>query len=220
MPLTSPDPIFDIVSVRRFGGERAAWKFQTRNRVADQGEIRSPLVQLAEEFDVAIVFVHHNRKDRGPRPSERLSGGLQIEATHPPLPTDTTCRPASSTSCRLPDGQQKKRRRIRRSTLPNRGVLARKRDSSDRFQNRSNPRLCRRIRHSARVNERAEKTAQREWMGIEPTRPLFRGLTGFEARGSHQIYKHSRVRSSPFPEASRQLAATAYKRCTQLPTVC
>lgn len=40
-------------------------------------------------------------------------------------------------------------------------------------------------------------------MGIEPTRPLFRGLTGFEARGSHQIYKHSRMRNSPLLEANR-----------------
>lgn len=36
------------------------------------------------------------------------------------------------------------------------------------------------------------KTAQREWMGIEPTRPLFRGLTGFEARDRHQLCNHSR----------------------------
>ena len=72
------------------------------------------------------------------------------------------------------------------------GATPRKRRLERPARNRSNPRLCREIRHSARVNERAEKTAQREWMGIEPTRPLFRGLTGFEARGSHQIYKHSR----------------------------
>ncbi len=38
----------------------------------------------------------------------------------------------------------------------------------------------------------AAENEKREWMGIEPTRPLFRGLAGFEARGSHQIYKHSR----------------------------
>lgn len=37
-------------------------------RSNDQGDIRaalSPLVQLAEEFDVAIVFVHHDRKGTG-----------------------------------------------------------------------------------------------------------------------------------------------------------
>ena len=53
-------------------------------RSNDQGEIRSafsPLVQLAEEFDVAIVFVHHNRKGTGSHSSERLSGSLQIGAT-------------------------------------------------------------------------------------------------------------------------------------------
>lgn len=53
-------------------------------RSNDQGDIRaafSPLVQLAEEFDVAIVFVHHNRKGTGSHSSERLSGSLQIGAT-------------------------------------------------------------------------------------------------------------------------------------------
>ncbi len=44
---------------------------------------------------------------------------------------------------------------------------------------------------------RVAENEKRERMGIEPTRPLFRGLTGFEARGSHQIYKHSRSRK-PF----------------------
>jgi len=37
-------------------------------RSNDPGDIRvafSPLVQRAEEFDVAIVFVHDNRKDNG-----------------------------------------------------------------------------------------------------------------------------------------------------------
>ena len=34
---------------------------------------------------------------------------------------------------------------------------------------------------------------KREWMGIEPTWPLFRGHTGFEARGSHQICIHPHV---------------------------
>ena len=53
-------------------------------RSNDQGDIRaafSPLVQLAEDFDVAIVFVHHNRKGNGSHPSERLAGSLQIGAT-------------------------------------------------------------------------------------------------------------------------------------------
>ncbi len=53
-------------------------------RANDQGEIRaalSPLVELAEELDVAIVFVHHNRKGTGSHSSERLSGSLQIGAT-------------------------------------------------------------------------------------------------------------------------------------------
>lgn len=53
-------------------------------RSNDQGEIRnalSPLVELAEELDVAIVFVHHNRKGTGSHSSERLSGSLQIGAT-------------------------------------------------------------------------------------------------------------------------------------------
>ncbi|MBI1311364.1 AAA family ATPase [bacterium] len=53
-------------------------------RSNDQGDIRaafSPLVQLAEDFDVAIVFVHHNRKGTGSHPSERLAGSLQIGAT-------------------------------------------------------------------------------------------------------------------------------------------
>jgi hypothetical protein len=43
-------------------------------RSNDQGEIRSafsPLVHLAEEFDVAIVFVHHNRKGTGSHSSEK-----------------------------------------------------------------------------------------------------------------------------------------------------
>jgi hypothetical protein len=31
----------------------------------------------------------------------------------------------------------------------------------------------------------------REWMGIEPTWPLFRGHTGFEAQDGHQIRVHS-----------------------------
>ncbi|NQV26674.1 MAG: AAA family ATPase [Rhodopirellula sp.] len=53
-------------------------------RSNDQGDIRaalSPLVHLAEEFDAAIVFVHHNRKGTGSHASERLSGSLQIGAT-------------------------------------------------------------------------------------------------------------------------------------------
>ncbi|NQV22937.1 MAG: AAA family ATPase, partial [Rhodopirellula sp.] len=53
-------------------------------RSNDQGDIRaalSPLVQLAEEFDVAIVFVHHNRKGTGSHASERMAGSLQIGAT-------------------------------------------------------------------------------------------------------------------------------------------
>lgn len=53
-------------------------------RSNDQGDIRAaftPLVQLAEDFDVAIVFVHHNRKGTGSHASERLSGSLQIGAT-------------------------------------------------------------------------------------------------------------------------------------------
>lgn len=53
-------------------------------RSNDQGDIRaafSPMVQLAEEFDVAIVFVHHNRKSTGSHASERLAGSLQIGAT-------------------------------------------------------------------------------------------------------------------------------------------
>ena len=48
------------------------------------------------------------------------------------------------------------------------------------------------------MNERVSKTQKREWMGIEPTKPLFRGFTGFEARGSHQIYKHSRNQKFAF----------------------
>ena len=53
-------------------------------RSNDQGDIRaalSPLVQLAEDFDVAIVLVHHNRKGNGSHTSERLAGSLQIGAT-------------------------------------------------------------------------------------------------------------------------------------------
>lgn len=53
-------------------------------RSNDQDEIRnalSPLVELAEELDVALVFVHHNRKGTGSHSSERLSGSLQIGAT-------------------------------------------------------------------------------------------------------------------------------------------
>ena len=53
-------------------------------RSNDQGDIRaamSPLVELAEEFGVAIVFVHHNRKGTGSHASERLAGSLQIGAT-------------------------------------------------------------------------------------------------------------------------------------------
>ena len=115
---------------------------------------------------------------------------------------------------------KKKRCRIRCSMVPNRGVWTRKLDFSSRHKSRSNPRLCRGIRHSARVNERAVKTAQREWMGIEPTRPLFRGLTGFEARGSHQIYKHSRIRGDVLEifegrVASRQQLSRLV-RCYQL----
>lgn len=41
--------------------------------------------------------------------------------------------------------------------------------------------------------EGAAEAARREWMGIEPTWPLFRGHTGFEARGSHQICIHPLV---------------------------
>lgn len=40
-------------------------------RSNDQGDIRaalSPLVQLAEEFDVSIVFVHHNEKEQAATP--------------------------------------------------------------------------------------------------------------------------------------------------------
>jgi len=33
----------------------------------------------------------------------------------------------------------------------------------------------------------ADENEKREWMGIEPTRSLFSGLTGFEAQGGHQI---------------------------------
>jgi len=44
---------------------------------------------------------------------------------------------------------------------------------------------------------RVAENGKREWMGIEPTKPLFRGFAGFEARGSHQIYKHSRKRRTP-----------------------
>lgn len=53
-------------------------------RSNDQGDIRaafSPMVQLAEDFDVAIVFVHHNRKSAGSHSSERMAGSLQIGAT-------------------------------------------------------------------------------------------------------------------------------------------
>ena len=53
-------------------------------RSNDQGDIRaalSPLVELAEDLDVAIVFVHHNRKSCGSHSSERLAGSLQIGAT-------------------------------------------------------------------------------------------------------------------------------------------
>lgn len=39
------------------------------------------MVQLAEDFDVAVVFVHHNRKSTGSHSSERMAGSLQIGAT-------------------------------------------------------------------------------------------------------------------------------------------
>ena len=37
-----------------------------------------------------------------------------------------------------------------------------------------------------------QREREREWMGIEPTKPLFRGFTGFEAQDGHQIRVHSR----------------------------
>jgi len=43
---------------------------------------------------------------------------------------------------------------------------------------------------------RVAENGKREWMGIEPTWPLFRGHTGFEARGGHQSRLHSRNNSA------------------------
>ena len=42
------------------------------------------------------------------------------------------------------------------------------------------------------ISTKPAEEKKREWMGIEPTWPLFRGHTGFEARGGHQIRVHSR----------------------------
>lgn len=50
----------------------------------ESGPVRQalrPLIQLAEELEIAIVLVHHNRKGTGSHSSERLSGSLQIGAT-------------------------------------------------------------------------------------------------------------------------------------------
>ena len=49
------------------------------------------------------------------------------------------------------------------------------------------------------ATKKAEKTSTKpassaengKWMGIEPTWLLFRGHTGFEAQGGHQIRVHS-----------------------------
>ena len=66
-----------------------------------------------------------------------------------------------------------------------------------------------------RISAKPAEEKKREWMGIEPTWPLFRGHTGFEARGGHQIRVHSRRRDagvecpesgaeSPVSEAERR----------------
>ena len=83
----------------------------------------------------------------------------------------------------------KKRRRIRRSTVPDWVVWARKPDFRSGTETRSNLRLCREIRHSTSVNERAEKTAQREWMGIEPNEhrnPRFLGKYSYHTDHSEK----------------------------------
>ena len=79
--------------------------------------------------------------------------------------------------------------------------------TDDPFQKATAERVQNRVQQPAALTRRVQSGAtrearnplfqgveakKREWMGIEPTRPLFRGLAGFEARGSHQIYKHSR----------------------------
>lgn len=55
------------------------------------------------------------------------------------------------------------------NVVQNHPVLPRTTDLSRVRESRSNPRPCRQLRHGARGSERAAKTAQREWMGIEPT---------------------------------------------------
>ena len=108
----------------------------------------------------------------------------------------------TNTIFKSPTRTSNRRRKMRRSTLPFSLATLRNAVSTwnRRIRRRMKKPLCfkglRAIATVCGVRRKSREIVQREWMGIEPTRPLFRTLTGFEAQGGHQIRVHSPNRFS------------------------